>query len=401
MGERLMGLKTLAIGLLALLVSSGCATGAVVIAPTPLPPDLSPLPYEHPSGAFSISVPRNWSIHVQNSTTLASASFSPPGYDQPLLTVAVVNTDAPIVVTELSDLVDDYQSIYRPDLARYIESDRQAMGDGSWRVTGVRGLPGGIVEPVNTFIEANGTFVGVLDVTMSNNSALQTDLQTAINTFAINPTAELTPTDLATLGLARPTALQVVSVRAWSNEGGVFFVTGEVANTGGGALAPVPIQVSLLSQDGAILAQAMDTTMGHGLPAGGFAPFSLRFGAGQPSDAVDFIVTIGEGESWSPEERMIFSGGALTWTDDSTFLDNGDLFVTGNVTNEGGNMIVNPVAIVTVFDVDQAVVGAWFVPLGVDRLAPGADAPFEIRVEEIGGEPANYIVEIQGLPETG
>ena len=64
---------------------TGCGSGAVVFAPTPPPPDLSPLRYEHPSGAFSVVVPRNWPVFTQHATTLAAASFSPPDSGDPLL----------------------------------------------------------------------------------------------------------------------------------------------------------------------------------------------------------------------------------------------------------------------------------------------------------------------------
>jgi hypothetical protein len=38
------------------------------------------------------------------------------------------------------------------------------MGDGSWRLTGLRTSIGGSVQQVNTFIERAGSLVGVVDV---------------------------------------------------------------------------------------------------------------------------------------------------------------------------------------------------------------------------------------------
>src|SRR5262249_51939534 len=129
--------------ILMLLALSACSGGAVVFAPTAPPPDVSPVRYEHPSGAFSINIPPNWSVYVQNTTTLATAGFSAPGENQPSLVVSVVNLGADLDASTFSDVLNRYQTQVRPDLDRYTEQSRQAMGDGSWRLTGVRseGLP--------------------------------------------------------------------------------------------------------------------------------------------------------------------------------------------------------------------------------------------------------------------
>jgi len=134
--------------LLIMVLAVGCRGGAVVFAPTPLPPDLSPLRYEHPSGAFSVVVPRHWPIFTQNATTLAAASFAPPHSDQPLLKFAVANLGDPLDGIDLGEFIHEYQQAIRTDAGRYKEESRQAMGDGSWRISGLRTTPGGATEQV-------------------------------------------------------------------------------------------------------------------------------------------------------------------------------------------------------------------------------------------------------------
>ena len=65
---------------------------------------------------------------------------------------------------------------------------------------------------------------------------------------------------------------------------------------------------------------AVDQVMGYGIPPGGFAPFSLRFGQGQPSLATTYTLTLG-GEDWQPAstEPVIYGQNEMTWTDESRF----------------------------------------------------------------------------------
>lgn len=382
--------------LLLILFLSGCGGGAVVFAPTPLPPDLSPLRYEHPSGTFSLSVPRNWSVYVQNTSTLASVTFSPPNSSEPLLTAAVIRTQAPIEATAFGEMMEQYQTTHRPDLRYYSEQDRQAMGDGSWRLSGYRTTAGGTPQGINTFFEFAGSFVGVIDVVVSRDAALQSELQTAINTFRVNPQADLQASELSTLSFVRRSRLEVQNVSSWMNSVGVFFVTGEIANHGDEPLSNVPVRVSLLAENGTTVIEAVDVAMGYGIPPGGFAPFSLRFGEGQPTSTTAFNVTVGDG-NWAATPQTFYGAGTLEWTDESTFADDGALLISGEVTNNSDNPINEPIGVVTVFDIEGKVIGAWFASIGVQTIQPEETVEFSIRVPEIGGDPVNYILDIQGV----
>ena len=285
-------------GLVILLMSlAACSGGAVVFAPTPPPPDLSPLLYTHPSGAFSVAVPRNWSVYAQNTTQVASASFAAPGQNQPALTFAVMNLGEHADSTALRNFIDQYQTTVRPDAERYTEVNRGAMGDGSWRLTGLQQTVGGLTQQVNTFIQQSGSFMSVIEVLLPEDSAQQADFQSIINTFTVHADATLEPAEASALVFATSTSLNILHVSTWLTPAGVFFVTGEVGNYGTAPVYSVPVSAVLRNSDGLYIVEADDTVMGYDIPPGGFAPFSLRFGGGQPSLATQYELTLG-GDDW-------------------------------------------------------------------------------------------------------
>ncbi len=379
------------------LTLSGCEGDAVVFAPTPPPEDRAPILYDHPSGAFSVSVPRYWSLYEQNTTTLATAAFAAPGTNEPALLFAVINLGREVSSSEFGDLLNLYQSQVRSDVGRYTEQSRQAMGDGSWRLTGLREIAQGTTQAVNTFIQNAGTFIGVTEIVLDSTSTDATLLQTIVNTFIIHPDAPIQPSDLTTLAFAKNSGLGILHVSAWTTSEGVFFITGEVANYGFDTVRGIPIEAALSSVEGLELTGAVDAVMGHGIPPGGFAPFSLRFGGGQPTQAVDYTVRLGK--DWIPiGDNVIYGTDALSWTDSSTFDTFNRLLISGEVTNVSDHVVRQPRASVTVFDSAQNVIGAGYVDITPAALEPGSITPFEIPLQEVGGDPVNYIVNIQGLP---
>jgi hypothetical protein len=375
---------------------TGCAGGAVVFAPTEAPPDVSPLRYQHPSGTFQLNVPRRWAVHEQNTTTLASAAFSRPGEDSPVVMVSVVSPIASDDSQAFAQLIQQYQTQVRADVERYTEQNRQAMGDGSWRMTGLRRTATGETQQVNTFIQRNDSLFAIMDVIVSDASGWD-ELQGIVNSFSLNREAALQPAPLTTLNSAGATALAVLHVSTWQTRDGVFFVTGEVANTGAEPALGLPVVVTLRSPDGLNVGEATDTVMGHGIPPGGFAPFSLRFGQGQPALASTYEIRLGDG--WTPgADAVLAPSDTLSWTDESAYAD-GLLTISGTVTNASDRLVRAPLAVATVFDAAQNVIAGGYAPAETDALAPGESARFVVGIPEIGGTPANYILYVQGLAD--
>jgi hypothetical protein len=383
--------------LLAVVLLAGCSGGAVVFAPTPPPPDTSPLVYRHPSGAFSIMVPRRWAVAVQHTTTLAAAAFSPPGADEPAVRLAVINLGGTVDSAALGAFINRYQTELRPQAGGYVEASRQAMGDGSWRLTGLQHMPGGLTQPLNTFIQAAGSRVAVIEVAIPDDAARLKELQTLVNTFELRPDAELQPGEPTVFAFASGSRLDFLNVVTWTTSAGAFIISGEVANAGPDSLAAVPVRAVLRSADGLVVAETADVVMGYGIPAGGFAPFSLRFGQGRPSLAASYELVIG-GEGWLPETMpAVYGPETLQWTDESSLNAAGQLVITGRVGNSGGDTARGLRAIVTVFDAGQRVIAAGYGDI-TPSLAPGESTAFQITLPELGGEALNYILNIQGVP---
>lgn len=384
------------LGLILLLV--GCSGGAVQFAPTPLPANLAPTVYEHPSGAFTLVLPPNWSVFSQNLTTLASASFAPPKSDTPMVRVAVVNVGHSIESNEMGEILLQYQTQIRPDIDRYTERDRNPLADGSWQLMGLRTIAGGKTEQINTFAQRKESLFSVIEVLLPTDTALRTEVQTIINTFELHPDATLPESDIAALSVSADSPIEVLNVATWTTADGILFVTGEVTNHGSNPVSKVPVRALQIDAQGQGIAEALDTIMGYTLTTETFLPFSLRFGQGQDPNASRFAVIIGD-EEWNPTEVLeILTEDKFDWTDESNFNENGNLVITGTVSNIGLETARDTKVIVTVFDENQEVIAAGFTDVQPALLAGGETTDFTILVQDIGGNPATYIVTVQALP---
>jgi hypothetical protein len=401
----IMRLITFGMIFLALFLGGCGERGAVVFAPTPLPLDVSSAPYTHPSGAFTLHVPRQWAIYTQNTTTLATAAFTPPNKHEAAIEVAVINLAQTGTLVDFATIINIYQGEIRPDLRHYTEQGRQAMGDGSWRLAGIRTTAGSIPQQMNTFIEQSGSFIGIIHIILPDDDrGLLNDLEQAINTFSIDAASAIEPTTLATLSFAASGSLEVVGMSDWITPNGVYFITGEVTNHSSETVHSVPVQVELQGIDGTMVIvwpPEPDTTMGYGIPPGGFAPFSLRFGQGQPPSVNHLALTLGN-ETWQPETTApptVYGNGSMTWMEEGSISPEGHFLIDGTLTNTDSIIVRDPMVIVTIFDAQQNVIGARYELIMEGGLLPGESVEFHIRVPELGGDPASYFVNIQALPD--
>jgi hypothetical protein len=192
----------------------------------------------------------------------------------------------------------------------------------------------------------------------------------------------------------------VANLNDWRTPDGVYFITGEITNHGSVTLGSIPIRVDLQEEDGTSVVGAVDKVMGYGVPPGDFAPFSLRFGQGQPLSAVQYALVIGE--NWQPQESappVLIGRQALTWTDDLNISEEGNLQIEGTLTNTGTGTVRDPLATITVFDAAQNVIGARYETILEGDLPAGESVSFQFSMTELGGDPASYFVNIQALPD--
>ncbi|MCA9913382.1 MAG: hypothetical protein KC496_08525 [Anaerolineae bacterium] len=390
-------LRTWIIGGLVLLLSA-CSGGAVVFAPTPLPPEAVPVTYEHPSGAFSLLLPRTWALHEQATSAIASASFTAPNSEVPIVHVQVLNLGQEIPANDLGALMDQYQTQFRRDANRYTEQSRTAMGDGSWRITGLRTTASGEPQQINTFIQAQGTLLSVIEVTLPADARLRTQTETIINTFTLGTQSDIPAGTLAAFSSTSPIPVEITNVSTWTTPEGVFFVTGEVTNFGAENAGRIPVRAQLLTAEGSVVADASDAVMGYGIEPGGFAPFSIRFGQGQPVNAVQYTVILGNENGAMLEAPVLITAPTLEWTEETQVTQDGDLFILGEITNTGAESILRPRALATIFDDRGRVIGAGFADADMEILAAGDATSFTILLSDLGGSAANYVVAVQALP---
>ena len=380
------------------LLLAGCGGGAVRFAPTPLPPELNPTAYEHPSGAFKLVLPPNWSVFSQNLTTLASTAFAPPASDIPLIRISVVNLGYEIQANDMGELLLQYQTQIRPDLDRYTEQDRQSFPDGSWRLTGLRTLAGGNTQQVNSFIERKDSLFGVIDVIVPTDTAQRADIQRIINTFELLNADDLPVSDISALAISADSPLEVVNVSTWTTPNGVLYVTGEVTNHGAESVSSIPVRALQIDANGVGLVEAVDVVMGYTLRPETFLPFSLRFGQGQVEGAVKYGVIVGDDE-WNPDDvTAIMSEELFDWTDESNFNDAGQLFINGEITNNSLETAKDTKIIVTVFDDQQNVIASAFHDVQPAIFEGGDTTDYNLLVPDVGGTPATYILTVQALP---
>ncbi len=379
------------------LVFTACSGGAVIFAPTPAPYVASPEIYTHPEGAFSLVLPSDWALYEPESALPASAAFAPPGSSEPLVQIAVVRLGEVIEAGAMPDLIRQYQTQIRADADHYQEQDRLAMNDGSWRITGLRTKPGGAAQALNTFFERAGGLFSVLEVIMPLDAGQQSEIQTIINTYALNASAPLPVAQIFALASTASAQLQILNLAEWETVDGVFFITGEVANHGGQPVTDVPVRALLLDANGQPVAEAITSSMGYAVMPGGFAPFSLRFGQGQPPGTLTYTLSAG-GSDWQPADAgAVVAGDALTWTSELETSDAGLLYIRGTLTNTSGVRVHDARAVATVFDSQQAVIGAGWADVTSPILAPGGVSDFTIAIPDLGSNAANVIVDVQAL----
>lgn len=389
-------------------IAAGCSGGAVVFAPTPLPANATPRPYTHPSGLFTLIIPPDWSIYEQSEADLISTTLAAPGNSGALVKVSAIDIGAPVEPQMLSDFMAQYQSQIRRDLGVYNEVDRQILNDGSWRITGLRDVAGGMPRQVNTFIQSSGSLIVLTETILPEDPATLDQLEQTINSLTVNTdAATLQPADYMRLGNVSLLPVEILSANTWTTPDGVLFITGEVVNHTDAPLVGVPVRATLLGQGDERIYEAIDLIMGHAIMPGEYAPFSLRFGEGQPPDAVSYRVTVGgslpQGGDWQPPEQtpFIFAGADFEWTDQIEYGQSNNLFINGTIRNTTARPIYQPRVTATIFNENGEVTGAAFADASDTILQPGATTDYVVHVPAYGGSAVNYIVTVQGLPCDG
>jgi hypothetical protein len=384
--------------LIALLMAA-CNTEPLIVVATPIPADANFRSYQHPTGVFSLRLPPAWSVRDVSRADAIRVEFSPPNNEGLPLLVYVVNTGAVMGTSELLAAIEGYQRVVNGDANNYTEVSRNAQGDGSWRIVGLRRTPIG-TRQLNTFLQANKTYLAALEVDLTdlNDAQLQT-FRAVINTFRVNPEAVINVSNIQAAPINVDTvggALEFSNLHAWTNPQGAFIINGLVLNASPHPMEAIRITAQLFDGGGNVLAEQPEVVAVELLEPGLTAPFSIRFRNGKPSQAVRYELRGASRYAEYAVSTYLNNDQFLQGNVLATYNADGYLTVSGDVVNRTQGMARFVKAIVAVLDAQGRVIGAEGVFLSKSDLLPGEAARFEVVFYELGGDAARFELRIEG-----
>jgi hypothetical protein len=382
---------------------SACDAAPVVVVATPVPPDMNYHTYRHPSSVFSLRLPPDWSVRDVSKGDAVRVEFSPPSNTGLPMTVYVINTGSVIDASTLLDSIDKYQSAVNGNPALYTEVSRNAQGDGSWRITGVRKTPIGSRQ-LNTFIQADKAFLSVIemDITDASPELLQT-MKTVLNTYRVSPDASITASTISGEPSGVNTSSGVLDfggLFTWTNSQGAFVINGQVTNQSGGPLEAVRVTALLYDSQNNVIGEQANVLPLEVLSTNGISPFTVQFKTGKPAQAVRYEL---QGTGRYAEYALKTHLGDdkfVKGNDKATFNAGGYLTVGGDVVNGTQQPAHFVKATVTVYDEQQHVIATDSVFLSKPDLLPGEAAKYEVTFAEMGGSAYRYSITIEGKTDS-
>ncbi len=387
------------LGLALLAALAGCDSGPVVVVATPVPPDSAFRTYRHPSGAFSLRLPPDWSVRDVSQPDSIRVEFSPPNNPGLPLSVYVVNTGSAISAAGLLDAIERYQKTANADPAAYREVSRNAQGDGSWRVAGIRQTPIG-PRQINTFFQADRSFLTVIDVDLTSlDEAVMQTMRAVVNTIRVDPNVVVRTGDIQPGGAGVASAsgsLPVGAAFAWTNPQGVFIINGHVTNLSELPVEAIRVTALLYDAQDNVLAEQPNVLPVEILERGNTAPFSIRFRGGKPSQTVRYELQVAARYAEYALKTHLGDDKFLRGNDRAFYNASGFLTVSGDVVNRTQVRASFIKAIVAIYDEQGRVVATDSVFLSKPELLPGELARFEVTFPELGGNAARYLISIEG-----
>ncbi|MEP7284850.1 MAG: FxLYD domain-containing protein [Chloroflexota bacterium] len=382
-----------------LLLLAACDANPVVVVATPVPPDAAFRKYQHPSGVFSLRLPPDWSVRDVSRADSIRVEFSPPSNNGLPMTVYVVNTGTVLDSPALLDAINKYQAVVNGDAQVYNEVGRNAQGDGSWRLAGVRQTPIG-PRQLNTFMQADKTFISAIevDVTGANEAMLQT-LRTVINTYRVDPTAVINASAIQADSAGVTTTSGVLAfggLYTWTNNQGTFIVNGQVTNKSGGPLEAIRVSALLYDAQNNPVAEQANVIPIEVLADGGITPFTVQFKSGKPSQAVRLELQAAGRNAEYALKTHLGDDQFIKGNDKATYNAGGYLTIGGDVVNRTQGAAHFVKATITVYDDQQRVVATDSAFVTKPDLLPGDSARFEVTFFEIGGSVARYVITVEG-----
>jgi hypothetical protein len=378
---------------------SACDSKPVVLVATPVPLDANFRTYRHPGGVFSIRLPSDWSVRDVSQGSAVRVEFSPPGTTGLPMTVYVLNTGTVLSTSGLLDAIDRYQRVINGDPNLYHEISRNAQGDGSWRLAGIRQTPIGSRQ-LNTFLQANGAFLTAIEVDLTDlDSEHLQAMRAVINTLRVDSTAIIAPADFQASSESSSQAAGVVAfsgLYSWVTPGGEFVINGQVTNRSGGPLEAIRVTATLYDGQNTDLAHQSNVIPVEVLNDQGTAPFSIRFQSGRPSQTVRYELQAAARNAEYALQTYLGDDKFVRGNELATYNANHYLTVSGDVVNGTKGAAYFVKAIVTVYDEQSRVVATDSVFLNKKELLPGEVSHYEVTFPELGGSAIRYVISVEG-----
>jgi hypothetical protein len=326
--------------------------------------------------------------------------FSPAINNGLPLTVYVINTGSVLDAPGLLDAIDKYQASINGASHVYNEVSRNAQGDGSWRLTGVRQTSIGPRE-INTFLQADKSFLSAIevDVTSASDQMMQT-LRAVVNTFRVDSSAVISASSIqAPQSAGVNTSSGVLAFSAlytWTNQQGAFIVDGQITNRSGGPLEAIRVTAIIYDSQGNALVDQANVVQIEVLDDQATAPFSIQFKGGKPSQAVRYELQAAGRNAEYALKTHLGDDSFLRGNDKASYSTGGYLTISGDVVNKTQGPAHFVKATVTVFDDKGRVVATDSTFISKPDLLPGEAAHFEVTFFEIGGGAARYVITFEG-----
>jgi len=367
--------------------------------------------YVHPSGVFSLDLPRDWIINDTSDPRSLNVEFSPPQAPEPVLTVFVINAavlnPAAIVDPDAASssagydfemLAATYQTLYHgAPGAIYKEMDRSLQPDGSLRIVSVLDTPGGPVQ-FNDFVQVVGYYFVALHARLPAEPGQLRTLDRVINTLNVSQTANWM-SDISIgpeQSVASEDVIGFTGVNAWETRTGGYVIAGQIVNNSPGALEFVRINAQFYDAQNHVMAEKEDFVPSDVVLPSEVAPFAIAFPDGLPDGAVRYELHASARYA-DFAARNFYGPENLGLVSQADFGDGSLLTISGTVRNDGTRTASLVKVIITIFDEQQRVTGAETTLVDRQTLAPGESAGFSVTFVDLGGTPSTFQVTAQGV----
>jgi hypothetical protein len=385
---------------LLLLVTAACQTAPALVAPLNAP-DSGYLTYRHPTGVFTIRLPSDWSIRDVSRESAVRVEFSPPGNSGLPLSVYVVNTGSVLDTPTLLNGINTYQSAFNGNPALYTEISRNAQGDGSWRLVGVRQTPIGLRQ-INTFFEADKAFLTVIEADLTDLSPERlTQTQTVINTYRVDTSAVLNAGAVAAIPAdaiqnSASGSILFTSLFDWTDNTGGWNINGLLTNQSSAPIEAIRITAQLYDTAGRVLAEQANVVPNDVLLVNDTVPFTVRFRTGKPAQAIRYEIQASARGADYNLQNYLAPEQFIKGNEKATYNAQGFLSVSGDIVNAAKQPAKFIRVTVTVFDDQNQVVGVESAFAEKSELLPGDVTRYEVTFFQLAGSANRFLTKVEG-----